>query len=401
MAKITKRAVDALRPKVSKDTFLWDSKLSGFGVRCRPSGAKYYFIKMRAGKRQRWLTIGEHGAPWTAETARKEALRLMGRREEGADPAAERDSIKENPSIDELGKLFIAEHAQAKRKPRTAEEYRRILDVIVKPKLGSVSACDVTHTDIAGLHFALRATPYAANKVVAVLKKMFNWARKRGVRLRDGENPAEGIELYKEQKRILFLSAEQLTQLGIAMRELEKQEALEPQEASCVRLLLFTGCRLNEILTLKWEYVDRQRRTLELPDSKTGQKTVQLSAPAMAVLSKLTRIKDNPFVIASPKVKGRHLVNLQKAWQRIREKAGLETIRIHDLRHAYGSMGASVGFGLPVIGALLGHTQASTTQRYAHVQNDLLKAAADAIGERLQEALDKNPVEESERGNLA
>jgi hypothetical protein len=131
---VAKRTVDALKPNESKDAFLWDGKLAGFGVRCRPSGAKYCFVKMRAGKRQRWLTIGQHGVPWTPETARSEALRLLGKREEGKDPAAERDSIKENPTIEELGKLFIEEHVDAKRKASTAREYRRLFGVIVQAR---------------------------------------------------------------------------------------------------------------------------------------------------------------------------------------------------------------------------------------------------------------------------
>src|SRR5688572_4235145 len=141
--EITKRSVDAMKPKTTKDVFLWDGKLSGFGVRCRPSGSKYYFLKIRSGKRQRWLTIGEHGAPWTPDTARSEALRLLGQREGGVDPGARRDSIKANPSIEELSELFLEEHAEAKRKPSTAREYRRLFTVIVNKKIGATRACDI------------------------------------------------------------------------------------------------------------------------------------------------------------------------------------------------------------------------------------------------------------------
>jgi integrase len=391
--EITKRAVDALQPKENNDVFLWDGKISGFGVRCRPSGEKYYFLKMRAGKRQRWITIGKHGSPWTPNEAWSEALKLSGIREDGTDPAAEHDHIKENPTIKELGKLFITEHAKAKRKPRTSEEYERLLTVVVNPKLGKVQACDLSHADVADLHFKLRSTPYQANRVVAVLKKMCNWARKRGVRPKDGANPAQGIELYKEHKRKLFLSEEPLAKVGHAIRELLEDGKIDLYEAGAIREILFTGCRKGEILPLKWEYLDFARGVAHLPDLKTGEKTVQLSPPALSVLSELPRVKDNPYVFISPKKKGSHLVNLQKPWIRIRRKAGLENIRIHDLRHAYGSMGAVVGFSLPIIGALLGHTQPSTTQRYAHVQNDPLKAAANAIASRLEAALEREPEE--------
>jgi integrase len=207
--------------------------------------------------------------------------------------------------------------------------------------------------------------------------------------LNDGDNPAKGIERYKEHKRKLFLNAEQLTRVGAAMRAMEKDGSLEWQEAAAIRLLLFTGCRLNEILTLRWDYVDKANAVLRLPDSKTGEKVVTLSVPALAVLSQLPRLKSNAFVIPSPRFTKHHLVNLEKPWLDVRERAGLPKTRLHDLRHAYGSMAAGVGFGLPIIGALLGHTQPSTTQRYAHVHSDPLKSAADAIASRLQEALDK------------
>src|SRR5262249_33071295 len=141
------------------------------------------------------------------------------------------------------------------------------------------------------LHFKLRSTPYQANRVVAVLKKMCNWARKRGIRFKDGANPAQGIERYKEHKRKLFLSEEQLAKLGHAMRELEKDEKIDLYEAAAIRLLIFTGCRKQEILTLKHEYVDCARGVFKFPDSKTGEKDVQLTAPALSVLSELPRVK--------------------------------------------------------------------------------------------------------------
>jgi integrase len=397
-SQITKRSVDALKPKESKDTFLWDGKLSGFGVRCRPSGAKYYFVKMRHGRRQRWLTIGEHGVPWTPETARSKALQLLGKHEEGIDPAAVRDSIKENPTVEELAEIFLEQHVDAKRKGSTAKEYRRQFNVNVNPLLGRTRVCEITHADVSQLHHALRNSPYVANRVVSLLSKMFSWARTRGVKLSEG-NPAAGIERFKEEKRKLFLTADELSKVGAAMRDMLNEGTLNPQEAAAIRLLLFIGCRLNEILTLEWGFVDITNAVLRLPDSKTGAKLVPLSAPALAVLKELPREKGNPFVITSPRLNGpRHLINLEKPWLAIRKKAGLPKTRLHDLRHAFGSMGAGVGFGLPIIGAILGHSQASTTQRYAHVQNDPLKAAADAIASRLQDALEKEPEEVKSAG---
>ncbi len=159
-----------------------------------------------------------------------------------------------------------------------------------------------------------------------------------------------------------------------------------PSVVAAIRLLVFTGCRRAEILTLKWAYVDFERGCLDLPDSKTGAKTVPLGAPALELLADLPRVEGNPYVLPGRRPKA-HFVAIEKAWQQLRAKAGLRDVRLHDLRHSYAAMGAGLGESLHMIGSLLGHSLPSTTQRYAHLSEDPRRAAADRISGHLAAAM--------------
>jgi len=384
--KITKRSVDALRAEADgAEAVLWDSELKGFGVRVQRGGAKSYVLHYRVGTGRgaplRKLTIGRHGSPWTPETARKEAKTLLGMIEDGADPAADKMARREAPTIAELAERFLAEHAEAKRKGSTAAEYRRLLNKIILPALGKRKAADVTRADVTKLHHANRAAPYQANRLLAVLSKMFNLAERWGLRS-DGSNPCRHVEKFAERKRERMLSPAELARLGDALAAHDGS----PYAVAAVKLLVFTGARLGEVLGLKWEWIDFERGEARLPDSKTGAKTLHLPPPALAVLAVLPRLDGNPYVIAGAK-EGAALVNLEKPWRAIRKPAGLDDVRLHDLRHAFASVAASSGMGLPIIGKMLGHTQAATTARYAHLASDPVKAAAAAVAGKIAAAM--------------
>ncbi len=383
--KITKRSVDALKLADGGEAVLWDSELKGFGVRVQRGGGKSYVLHYRAGTGRgaplRKLTIGRHGSPWTPETARREAKRLLGMVENGADPAADRIARQEAPTMAELAERFLAEHAEAKRKASTAAEYRRLLDKIILPALGKRKAADVTRADIAKLHHANRAAPYQANRVLAVLSKMFNLAERWGLRA-DGSNPCRHVEKFGERKRERMLSPAELARLGDALAAHHGS----PYTVAAVKLLVFTGARLGEVLGLRWERIDFERAEARLPDSKSGAKTLHLPPPALAVLAELPRLDGNPHVIAGAK-EGAAMVNLEKPWRAIRKPAGLDDVRLHDLRHAFASVAASSGMGLPIIGKMLGHTQAATTARYAHLASDPVKAAAAAVAGKIAAAM--------------
>lgn len=374
--RLTKRLVDALKPGET----LWDSDVSGFGVRCQRR-SKVFVLKVRVRRRQRWFSIGAYGSPWTVEKARDRARAIRGSVADGEDPARNRDGQRGMPTVSKLAEAFLAEHVAAKRKPRTLTSYRDLLERLARPELGHHPVDTVEHADIARLHHKLQATPYQANRLVAVLSKMFEWAEHRGYRAA-GSNPCRFIEKYPERGRERFLSEAELARLADALQATEQVGTTNPFAIAALRLLVFTGARCSEILGLRWEHVDINAAMISLPDSKTGKRTIYLSPPALQVLAALPRLKGNPHVICGEKA-GAALVNLQKPWRRIRSAAGLDDVRLHDLRHSFASMAAGGGLSLPMIGKLLGHSQAATTQRYAHLAADPVRAANEVIGLRI------------------
>jgi integrase len=384
--KITIGSVKALAATAGKEAVLRDTALAGFEVRARPGGAKVYVVRYRAGSGRsapmRRVTIGKHGSPWTPETARAEAKRLLALAAHGKDPAGAKAAAKTAPTVAELAAKFLAEHVEAKRKASTAKEYRRLLFRVVLPALGRKRVADVTRQDIARLHHARRATPTEANRALAVLSTMFNMAERWGERP-DGSNPCRHVEKYRQRRRERMLSASELARLGDVLADHDGS----PYYTAAIKLLVFTGARLGEILGLQWQWIDFERGEARLPDSKTGAKTLHLPPPALAVLAELPRVDGNPHVIVGG-VAGAALVNLEKPWRAIRKLAGLEDVRLHDLRHSFASAAAASGMGLPIIGKMLGHTQAQTTARYAHLSSDPVKAAAATVAGKIAAAMD-------------
>jgi len=300
---------------------------------------------------------------------------------------------------------YLAEEAKAKLKPRTVVNYEIYLRKHAIPVIGSMKLDKVAPSDIAKMHRLIgQAKPMTANRVVECVGSVYRYAAMCGLVLR-GHNPASHIEPFREQRRERFLNTEELAGLGDAIREAEtigilwevddnkptakhipkhRRTVIGPHAAAALRLLILTGARLREILGLKWEYVDKERGLLFLPDSKTGRKTILLNAPALAVLSALPRVGSYVIMGGHPE-KSRH--DLNRPWRLVSRHAALEGVRLHDLRHTHASFGAAAGLGLPIIGKLLGHTQPSTTQRYAHLDLDPLRRASDNIGNRLATAM--------------
>ena len=233
----------------------------------------------------------------------------------------------------------------------------------------------------------MRETPGAANRTLSLISKMLNLAEKWGLRP-DHSNPSRHVERYAERNLERFLSAEEMGRLGDALTKAERTQTELPSAIAALRLLAFTGCRLSEILTLRWDQVDLERTCIRLTESKTGAKVVYLSPPAIEVLNGIERSDTNIWVIAGAKP-GAHLVNLRKPWHRLRARAGLDDVRLHDLRHSFASVGAARGLSLPMIGALLGHRQSKTTERYAHLADDPLRAANNAIGAHIADAMNQ------------
>jgi integrase len=297
----------------------------------------------------------------------------------GTDPAAERNARKEAPTLAELAGRFLAEHVETKRKPRTAREYRRLIEKVILPALGRKRVADISRADIARFHHARRATPTEANRALALLSTMFNFAEHSGERP-DGSNPSRHVERFPQRRRERFLSAEEMARLGDTLASYTGSR----YHVAAIKLLIFTGARLGEVLGLRWEWIDFDRGNVRLPDSKTGAKTIHLPAPALEVLATLPRIEGEPHVLGGR----RGTTFIEAPWRRIRAAAGLDDVRLHDLRHSFASVAASSGMGLLIIGKMLGHTQPATTGRYAHLESDPVKAAAAAVAGKIAAAMD-------------
>ena len=391
--KITKRMVDQIKPD-DADTFYWDADLPGFGVRVRGSGRKYYVVQYRADGRVRRITLGRHGAIST-ETARRRAMAAISEAKGGGDPAAARDERRKAVTMKQLGKRFLEEYVPNHCKPSTAYEYGRSVKFFIDPRIGRRKVRDIKRSDIAELHHELRETPYQANRTLGVLSKMFNQAEVWGLRS-DGSNPCLHVKRYKEEKRERFLNAEEFSRLGQVLDEILQDGSETRSAAVAFRLLMLTGCRLSEIQKLQWEHVDLEAGELHLPDTKTGGRAVPLAPSAVRLLESLPRDDDNPWVISGKKP-GSHLTDLQHPWRRIRERAELDDVRIHDLRHSFASRALALGEGLPMIGKLLGHTQVQTTARYAHLARDTVKASAARIGDSIDSDLETDQGPSSSR----
>lgn len=393
MPKLTKRIVDATQPQ-DRDFFLWDTELAGFGLRVFPSGRRSYMVQYKADGRTRRVTIGPHG-PITTDQARRRALTLLSDIKNGGDPAEEKRSKATSATIRDLSQRYLFEWAHRYKKPRSAEEDVRNIRLHVIPNLGHRLVRDITRQDIERLHWQLRRgrgkdgiqreMPVRANHVILLLSKMFGLAEEWNLRTQ-GSNPCRGVKKAPVRRRERYLSSQEIQGLAAVLDEAERSDTVPASMIALIRLLMLTGCRLSEILTLQWDSVDLERACLHLPDSKTGPKVVHLNTPAQQVLANIVRDTENPFVITGTKP-NTHFVGVQKAWQRIREKAGLQDVRIHDLRHTYASILAGLGEGLPIIGKVLGHSQHSTTARYAHLAADPVKRATERAGEAINAML--------------
>ena len=378
---ISRRTVEAL--EVERDTVFWDSELMGFGVRVYPSGRKYYVAQTRAGgAAAKRVTVGRHGVI-SAEEARRRAALVIARIKAGEEPTPERMArrLANGPTVAALAARYLEEHVMVRCKPRSVVLYRLAVEKHILPEFGQRSALGVGQAQVAELHYKLRKTPYMANRVVDVLSRIFDQAENWGA-VPEGSNPCRFQVKYKERSRERFLTEVEFRRLGRVLSEAETCRGVSVYSVAAIRLLMLTGCRRNEILSLRWEDVDPAANELHLRDSKTGARTVSLSPEAVKVLAEVPRVADNPFVILG-RIKGTHLRNINDPWKIIRERAGLEDVRLHDLRHSFASRALALGESLPMIGKLLGHSRIETTARYAHLARESVHESAARIADSI------------------
>ena len=387
---------------------VWDSEIPGFGLRVTPAGHKSFVLSYRVHGRKKLMKLGVFGQITLAQ-ARKKARRELGTIADGGDPLkARREKRAKDASsmtMTELVDLYKELHLP-KLKPSTRKGYRVALNQDILPALGNRRVDSIQQQDVARLHLARRSTPGAANTTLTVLSGLFTLAQAHGLR-EQGSNPCRGVKRFRQNNRERFLSFEEIERLGQALDVVEQDKSVHPSSILAIRLLLLTGARKSEILNLRWEEVSFERRCLRLMDSKTGEKTILLSAPALELLSKAPRVEGNPHVCFG-EVEGQPFKNLYHGWMRVCELAELEDVRIHDLRHSFASVGAIGGWSLPMIGALLGHRKAETTARYAHLSESPVHEAAEAISGQIAAALrlptgqesqgDEEPSEDEQEG---
>ena len=375
--KITKRTVDALSVERG-DAVFWDRALQGFGVRAYATGRMVYVVQTRGPGGSRRVTLGRHGE-LSADAARKQAAVVIDRIKRGEDPVP--TSPAPEPTVAGLAERYLRVHVSTHCNAGTARRYRSALDNHILPALGATALSAVGRGDVAALHHKMRGTPRTANQAIKILSKMFSLAEAWGL-VPPGGNPCRSVRRYKEAPRERFLTPEEYRRLGRALREAEADGLMWPQAIAALRLLMLTGCRREEIVTLRWDDVDMTARELRFRDAKSGPRMVPLTPSLVRVLDGIPRVEGNPWMITGRKP-GAHLSDLHNHWERIRARAGLEDVRIHDLRHSYASRALALGESLTMIGRLLGHAKVSTTARYAHLMRDSEKAAAARVGDSI------------------
>ncbi len=390
-SQLTKRTLDALRPEPGRDVVVWDAELRRFGVRVTPSGATSFIVQYRnAYGRSRRKTLGQY-PPLTVQEARAIARDALAEVAKGIDPAEEKRKALSIPTVKQLGERYLAEHVKVHCKPKTEREAESAIEKHLVPAVGHLAVTDVKRADLGKLHFRMRKTPVLANRVLKVASALFSFAEREGIVGRPEDNPARGIQKYKEAKRDRFLSPAEYQRLGTALADLERDREVSTAAASAIRFLALSGLRVGEVLALEWSNVDLGGARITLRDSKTGPRQVVISVPARDVLASIAERLARGTWVFPGRVPGQPLVNIAKPWELIRTKAELAGVRLHDLRHSFASVGVASHMGLPIVGALLGHAQPATTARYAHVSEGPLRLAADGIGEEIAASMRGGP----------
>ena len=388
---MTKRITDSLvlaTQAGEKDIYTWDAVVPGFGLKVTPTGSKSFLLQYKAQGRTRRLTIGPCHA-WSTKDARSEAAKAKTEISRGVDPQAAKMKEKTFWTVAE-GLAHWLEYGGEKWAERTTIEYIGSFENHVLPVVGRIKVRELTIADCERIKTrAKKGGRYAANRALGALSSMLSFCQRRDQL--GAINPAKLVERYREESRERFLSAEELARLGEVMAE---EATRAPISVGALRLLALTGMRSSEVSTLQWSAVDFEAGTINLTSFKGDQqskrkvKVVHLSAPALEVLQTAESWRTNDYVFPSVYVTGKaHVIDLTAPWVRIRKAAGLDDVRIHDLRHGFASVAVSGGQSLPIIGKLLGHARTATTERYAHLAADPVKAAAEATGATIAAAL--------------
>jgi integrase len=410
LGKISKRSVDALRA-TDRDAYLWDTEVTGFGVKATPGGRKVYLLQYRprtqsekefsAPKR---VTLGRHGA-MTPEEARTLASNLLLEVKAGGDPAV-KFRASDAPTVAALFERFLKEYLPGKKRPprpSTLAYYEILSRCHVLPALGGKRVDAVTAADVERLHAAMRETPYVANRTLSLLQHAFDQAERWGYRPQR-TNPALHVDRYREERRgtkkEVMLTPAQMVKLLDALEADAHEEGGSALASAALRVAFWTGWRIGEVLALEWANLDLERGTARLLKTKTAEEEYrQIPAEAVAILRGVPRAAGCPYVFPGQDLRG-HLTTVRKPWARIRKRAGLAELpglgafRIHDLRHNVVSWDVSRGVALEIAGRNVGHRSRRSTEVYAHFAPDALKRAADERAAAMRVALETKREED-------
>jgi len=397
---LTQKLIEGLKP-AADPAFYWDTKQPGLGLRVTPNGKKAWVLKYRFQGRQRFQTLGR-GSVLNLQMAREEARKWLQSVTHGADPAKVRTDAIKAPTISDLAKDFIEKHVDVRLKPKTAKEYKGMIRRDIIPTLGKIKVKDLKAAEVQAWHQKLafkprkdhskpketgdggnanppkKAVPCSrtANLAHSILRKMLKLAKTWGYL--EGTNPAEGVQRFKEHARERVPTIEELKKLAEKLREAERGKWFPASVVDCLRLLILTGARKNEIRTLKWTHVDLERRLLILDDSKTGKAEYALCEEAVLLLKNMPKqISEWVFPSANGKVP---TGSIDMAWIRIRKEAGCPDLHIHDLRHNFGTLAAGLDVTAPKIQAALNHRTPAMTSRYINLKEKAKLEVADAVG---------------------
>ena len=386
--KLTKRLIQSATSKPSRYD-LCDSELRGLRLRVHPGGRKTFMVYYRIEDgTERRPKIGDFGE-LTVEQAREIARDHLSKVRAGEDPSKARKDARIAPTVADACERFLEEYSRRYNKPSSVRSNEQRIKLHIVPRLGNCKVANVTREDVLRLHGDMRKKPGAANRTVALISKMFTLCNEWG--WHPGPNPARGIKKYPEKKLHRDLSELELARLAKVLRDAESGSdpatSENPRAVEAIRLLMFTGCRRGEVLGLRWDEVDLKRRVLHLSDSKSGAKTIWLNSAAIEILSSQEPMVGNPYVFPSSRTPGKPLHDLNGPWYRMRKRAGLDGVRLHDLRHNLASWAAADGQSLVMIGRLLGHKVPATTARYADLADRPAQRAAEQVGQALSRAM--------------
>jgi integrase len=377
---LTKRDIDRIAwdPAGKSQQITFDSdKLPGFGLRVYPTGRKSFvlWIRTRSG-RKRLMTVGPYGA-MTLDQARERARKMLVDVADGRDPAEDRRRVeREVRTFGELADRWLDDYAKPHRK--SWREDQRRLKTHIKPRIGTVGVVDVRSADIRAIHTRIGKTaPVEANRVVTLIRAIYNTGKKWELIPADHPNPAAAVDRFKERSRERWLTAKELTRLVKALHA-----ETDVYAVAAIKLLILTGNRKTELLRARWDRLDMDGRRLLLEDTKTGEaKVTPLSAPALEVLRGLPRMLHSPWIFPSPVDPTKPLQDLKRQWGRIRTAARVPDATIHDLRRTTGSWLVQQGVPLQVVGAALGHRDTRATEIYARIAATQPAEALEMLGE--------------------